>query len=398
MAPVVSPHGQSDDSSSTLPLVPNHRISGLDGLRAVSIALVIFSHVVITNHFDIGRDLTNVPWGRVGVEVFFVLSGFLITSLLLKEQTTRGRVDMTAFYLRRAVRILPPAMLYLAAIAVLTAIGVYHVPAGDFAACVVFVRNVFTDFPFTHHYYSDQTSHYWSLSIEEQFYVLWPALLLAGGKKIARRAGWSVALLPICAIYLNSYVWKHPIFTPVRYFSAFGPILLGCLLALYRDATSPIRPLFIVVGQRGWIAVAAVSGAVFCNYIPHFDPLISLARSAAFALVINYLIEAPSSFTGRMLNLPSIAYVGRLSYSLYLWQQIFCWADPKSTRLRWEQFPLNVGLACLMAMLSYHLVELPSLRLRDRIMRSWRPRPALTPLVPTPVPAAEEPRRASDSA
>jgi peptidoglycan/LPS O-acetylase OafA/YrhL len=369
MPSLAAPSGHSPDSSSKPALVPVHRLGGLDGLRAISIGLVIFSHVIATNHLQADSRDNTVEWGRVGVDMFFVLSGFLITWLLLKEKSSRGRVSLKAFYLRRAFRILPPAMLYLAAMAVLTAVGIYHLPAGDFGACILFVRNIYSDHPFLYHYYSDQTSHYWSLSVEEQFYLLWPLLLVIGGGKIARRTGWWVALVPLGAIYLDFHGRKHPIFSFLGYFAWFGPILVGCLLALYRDANSPIRHFFSAIGRYGWIPLAATVGAILSNYLPHVHLFVTLAYSAAFALIINSLIEAPSSFAGRMLNLRPVSYLGRLSYSLYLWQQMFCWADPNLPRRWWECFPLNIALACLLAMLSYHLVELPILRLRDRIMK-----------------------------
>src|SRR5260221_4908735 len=128
------------------------RIPSLDGLRAISIALVVWCHV------GDGRGMYS--YGSFGVTIFFVISGFLITHLLAAEEEKRGSVSISDFYRRRAFRILPPAILYLLVTAGLTS-GV------DVLHCLLFVRNLNPG--------SEVTSHYWSLSIEEQFYLIWPA-------------------------------------------------------------------------------------------------------------------------------------------------------------------------------------------------------------------------------
>ena len=149
------------------------RLPGLDGLRACSIVEVMVSHLAITN---------RLPWipafivallgirGGWGVTVFFVISGFLITHLLVLEETRSGRISLGAFYARRALRILPPALAYLAVVAVAAFAGWVRVTPTDLLSSVFFFRNL-TQSPDLY------TAHFWSLSIEEQFYLCWPLTL-----------------------------------------------------------------------------------------------------------------------------------------------------------------------------------------------------------------------------
>ncbi len=146
------------------------RIPCLDGFRCLAILLVIVCHSLPD---------CNPPWlGKLGVDIFFGLSGFLITALLLNERAQTGRIDLAAFYKRRAFRILPPALVFLAAVG----IGGLFKTRLELAATLLFFRNYL---PIQHGSYA--TGHLWSLAVEEHFYMLWPGLLVLGLSFIKNR-------------------------------------------------------------------------------------------------------------------------------------------------------------------------------------------------------------------
>ncbi len=163
----------------------------LDGWRACAILFVIACH---------SQPDCNPAWlGKLGVDIFFGLSGFLITTLLLAESLAEGRIDLLAFYRRRAFRILPPALVFLTVIG----LGGLFKTRLEVVAALFFFRNYL---PIQHATYA--TAHLWSLAIEEQFYLLWPGLLvLAGAASMQRWIGHAALLIGLWRIYAASAPW-----------------------------------------------------------------------------------------------------------------------------------------------------------------------------------------------
>jgi peptidoglycan/LPS O-acetylase OafA/YrhL len=180
------------DPSRTLPPKNRDRIPALDGWRGVAILMVLISHVSSALPWHIGASL-----GGHGVALFFVLSGFLITTLFMREREATGRINLRAFYLRRFFRLMPVAWLYLATVGVLAALRLADAKPIDFAACLFFFRN------FIERHGAIITGQFWSLSIEEQFYLAWPLILIYCTARRAREVALTVALLVavICALH-----------------------------------------------------------------------------------------------------------------------------------------------------------------------------------------------------
>ena len=216
----------------------------LDGLRAISIVIVIVSHLQF-----IYRDRKHpTPWyllarGSVGVDVFFVISGFLITLLLLREHRRRGRVSLRQFYLRRVLRIFPAYFLFVAAAFAIAWYQSVPIPRQVVTAACTFTTS-FLGAPFgpgaSHHFWN--TSHLWSLSVEETFYLVWPTVFVLAG----RRAGFAACCVYIVAVPLTRWLLLRAHFTP-SYLAFFAPtrcdtIAFGCCLAvLLASDTSPPR-------------------------------------------------------------------------------------------------------------------------------------------------------------
>jgi peptidoglycan/LPS O-acetylase OafA/YrhL len=335
------------------------RIPGLDGIRALSIILVILCHAL-------NGVTTWSQYGAFGVESFFVLSGFLITWLLCVEEDKRGAVSLPSFYARRALRILPPAFLYIAAASLLGVLGWADLARNEPFYAAFFVRNLMPNG-------GPHLAHFWSLAIEEQFYLLWPVVFLL--LRSDRRRLVFTALLIIVAPF-----WRHAMYAAAggamwvnsgRFDLRYDALMVGCCLALLRHDGAFRRLAMNRVIKSTPVAVVAL-GAIVAGCaglpIPAFSASLSFIGVAAF---INFSVERPNGVIGAFLNWRPMVWIGQLSYSLYLWQQIFCW----HSKLPWlGQFPQNIFAAFIAAALSYYLLETPLAGVRRRVPYLSNPR------------------------
>jgi peptidoglycan/LPS O-acetylase OafA/YrhL len=345
------------------------RIPSLDGLRAISIAMVLAGHAAsgIPALRDRPLLLYTVFNGSRGVNVFFVISGFLITSLLLREDRLTGRISLRQFYIRRAFRILPPFWIFLGTIVLLWKLGAFETRWAHLAVAFTFLRDYIAG--------DWWTGHSWSLSVEEQFYLLWPAAMVLAGR---RRSLWIASGLIVAApaIRVLSHLFVTGRFGPIEFFMfhmRVDSLMFGCALALVQN--SPRLDGFAkrVLNWPGMLLALCfflfLSG--YLNY--RFQGYYLLPFGYTFeAITISYLllyfVRSPDSVGGRLLNSRFLVHVGVISYSLYLWQQLFL-TDLLRSRL--SNFPVNLIAAFVAAELSWRLVEQPALRLRQRF-NGWR--------------------------
>jgi peptidoglycan/LPS O-acetylase OafA/YrhL len=335
-----------------------HRIPSLDGLRAISIVMVFIAHLAGTARFPLSAGTGNfLGLGELGVHVFFVISGYLITRLLLDELNTHGRVNLAAFYLRRTLRIFPPYYVYLAVVFVSGSLSVLQLAPHDIAHGLTYTSN----------YYPERSwflGHTWSLSVEEQFYLLWPALLmLAGRRRAILIAAWTVVLVPL--VRLGSWELMRWASDGIghRFETVADAIAVGCVLAgirpwLHRSAVymrALASPWFVAVPL---IVVAA--NLLHDHPVAYFLGGLFLTNVGA-AACLDRCVTFASGRVGRFLNARPMVFVGSISYSLYLWQQLFL---NRSSANAMSTFPLNLALAVCAALASYHVVERPSLQLR----------------------------------
>ena len=333
------------------------RLPGLDGIRALSIAAVIIYHV----GWSAGLR-GNIGYGAYGVHVFFVLSGFLITHLLCQEEQRTGRIDLKDFYRRRAFRILPPVIVYLSFLVAMSGIGALHVIPSDLLHSLLFTRNLF-DGP-------TQTSHFWSLAIEEQFYFLWPSIMILLGSNRTR-------LVASTVLFLWAPIWRQITYRIYggaanvnlsRGDLVYDVLLAGCILALLRNDERFGRWMRGRVLQGPAIPLISLVFLPVALSLPGRSAAASRTCSSVLvALFINYTVDHPDGLIARLLNARPVVTVGILSYSLYIWQQAFCY----ESSLPWiGQFPQNVAAAVALSAFSYYLVERPCLRFRKRQKRA----------------------------
>lgn len=326
------------------------RLPGLFGIRAISIALVLLYHVGAT---ALAPGL--IEHRMRGVNIFFVLSGFLITYILCREEDKRGFISLKAFYLKRALRIIPPLLPYLAALMILTGLGIVAVKFSDIMYCLLFVRNVF---PVPNFSGSAQTDHLWTLAVEEQFYLLWPLLLILLRTNRARLK-FAIALLlfsPIWHIICFRMAGGPQYVNHVRFDLTYDAILMGCCLALMRQEPRLLAYLRNPWLQGRWFPAAALAGLVAVLYVGRLERVTYVIT----ALFINYAVE----HEGGLLNYKPVMWLGKISYSLYIWQQLFCWGFSN----HWlGRFPQNLIASLAVGYLSFLFIEQPFTRLRQRV-------------------------------
>jgi peptidoglycan/LPS O-acetylase OafA/YrhL len=350
-----------------------------NGLRGIWIlAIIVF-------HASGGRYAVGAV---VGVDMFFVLSGFLITALLLDEFSNRGRISLRAFYVRRGLRLFPAFAVFL-----LVCLAIYFRVEGDLrdlmgrflVANGLYFANIAESTG--HHLY---WAHTWTLSAEEQFYLLWPAALIVLFRLRLSRpqiVGATVGLALLSSV-LRYVLWNHGPYQENIDFAYYNPathadsLLLGCALGqLYAWNLLPSsgRARRILY----WLAIA--SGAALAVFTGFGHPQSPLLFEGGLVLVV---VASAVFFIGcfddkprwpfRVFRWRPLAYVGEISYGLYLWNPVFLFNYPGTA------FPPLVGVACAfaVAIVSFHVVEVPALRLKPR----FTPVPHQRPVVVEPAP------------
>ncbi len=348
---------------------PKNRIPSLDGLRAISIALVLWAHMGGTKGF-VGTSITHAAGnlGNLGVRVFFVISGYLITTLLLAEDKKTGTISLGRFYLRRCFRIFPPAYAFLAVVIVLNWMQIWILQPGDLASAATYTAN----YHLNHSWY---VGHLWSLSVEEQFYLLWPAVLLLAGRR--RGIGVTVAVYlagPFVRVGLWYFFPSIRAGLDYRFEAVADTLACGCALALLNDRISNSSRYLRCIVSR-WVGAtlaAAILGLAYMNtYTRLAKPIGQSLLNLAIALWISHCMRAPDTLFGRFLNWRPITIMGVLSYSVYLWQQPFL---NRSGEQFINGFPQNIVFVAGCAVASYILVERPFLMLRQKLEESIFPR------------------------
>ena len=339
-------------------------IPSLDGWRAVAILAVMASHAALP--FAAHHSwLRFAEQGAAGVDIFFALSGFLICSRLLAEHERSGRIDWKGFYRRRAFRILPPYLAYLGVLGVLAGMGLAVVAGPDWATCLLFCRNYLAK-----GYWSWETGHFWSLAVEEHFYLLFPLLLaFLGPKRLRSAAPWLLLFLEAWRMADHRFHWFDAVLpgtvTPYRSDVRISGIAFGCWAALLLQL--PRVRAFAARYATGAVTVMLAALVLGCLYF--YPPLFVLwQRVLIAALVVSTTLNA-GNFCGKLLEAAPLRWIGRLSYSLYIWQQLFL---APSAGHWWQVFPLNLGLAFGAAWISYRWIELPLLAVGKRFGRSGK--------------------------
>ncbi len=378
-------------------------VPALDGLRALAVAAVLVFH----------GGFTWAPGGFLGVDVFFVLSGFLITGLLVGEYDRTGTLGLARFWARRARRLLPALLAMLLLVA---AYAVWLAPSGslgqirrDALSTLFYVAN-WNQVSSGQSYFaalqgSSPLLHTWSLAIEEQFYLLWPLIVFAvmrlGRSRsvllVLSGAGAVASAVAMAVLYQNGLGVNRVYYgTDTR----AQDLLIGAALAIAlarfggkaralgesRPAEAKARSLITESrALRGVLMVAGGAGLAFvCYAVTSAESSSAWLYAGGFgvvslctAAVLACVTLVPASPLARLLSLPPVRYVGRISYGLYLWHwPLFVMLDTERTGLGgWQLFGVRVATTFVISVASYHLLEMP---IRRGALQRWKAR-ILTP-------------------
>lgn len=352
---------------------PDRRIPSMDGLRAVSILLVLLAHGFSSHDFPFLPGWAQVAIfhnGPLGVQIFFVLSGYLITGILLSERERKGRIDIKRFYLRRIFRIVPASYLFLSALAALTALGLIAVSGNLLLVSFLYILNYQAVWGGEGEGYW-YVAHFWSLCVEQQFYLLWPFVLNRLTLRHAQRALIALALL-MPVVRVASYF----LFPGLRgqlgmmFHTGSDSIFIGSLTALLLHQFPDWRSR---IGGAHWsLAFAAgaflLVGSVFAHFLMGGVWSLVFSRTvngslAAFLLV--WSIENSRSKWGQFLNAAPVVYVGAISYGVYLWQQVFL-AETATRSV--GSVLLGIAGTFATAAFSFHCFERPLLLFGRKLM------------------------------
>ena len=344
------------------------RVASLDGLRAFSIMTVLFSHSQASCNFPaIIPDWLGLLFsGQFGVRIFFVISGFIITLLILREENKKGGFSIRNFYLRRILRIFPVYYLFLLCVIIVSRFADLRLNPGEITAALTFTTGWWKNGTWI-------LGHTWSLSVEEQFYLVWPVILyfVTTPRKRMIVAICIVAIHPLLRIlvYLSPlWEWRSYIFS-----GSGDSILYGCILAMtlfyYGPSTRKYFTSYVAITRI--VLIALLWGSATLQWKAMLGvitvPFSNTIESISIAwLVASFIFNADFGF--RVLNSRVLIFIGTISYSWYIWQQLFLFRCGRFFSEDWFRFPINITMSFVAACLSYYLIEKTFERLKKKVV------------------------------
>jgi peptidoglycan/LPS O-acetylase OafA/YrhL len=376
-----SPTSLSAEAVSRSPAAVTSRLQSLDGWRAVSILMVLGCHAAFVAGFPFSRSpVYNLVFdGNLGVRFFFVISGFLITWLMILERDKNGSVSLREFYIRRCLRILPIYVVFLSVLAVLEVTGVAKQSPAAWIGSLTFTRNSFGGVTGGDSF----SAHLWSLSVEEQFYLAWPVLFFLLGRRGDRSilGLLAIAILAVPAIpginsmslytggFYSQVVEPFLSWNSLKYFNCLAFGCLGAVLFAHHR-----KMIEEYLKRLPFLTAGLGIGLILFPYLSSFLPLKAITvehlgpsfQALGFTILLLHSVIAPEWGLYRILNWEWVRRIGVWSYSLYIWQQLF-WRSPQSFGLN-HIWWMGVWLVPLFAvtLLSYYGLERPFFKLRSR--------------------------------
>jgi peptidoglycan/LPS O-acetylase OafA/YrhL len=361
----------------------------LDGVRGIAVLLVVVTHFASLSP----ANYHYFHPGLLGVDIFFVLSGFLITSILLQEFEANRSINLKRFYVRRFLRLMPA---YWACVLFMHFVGPHWLSAGE-AEPAGSIRNLFfaliymTNWQEVYGAYFGVFTHLWSLAVEEQFYLIWAPLFLALLLKMKSRVsifGTTLSLILLLFVSFEMKVGLSTVSTKYLYGATdcrMIPLLLGALASmafLWKSLPAKFAASrwFDLLALTSFLVALLLASRFRIASKPTFQvmPWFGLA----WAIIILWMVTRKQTIVHSALSFPPLLWVGRVSYGLYLWHHFFV------ASVRDHPWPLSVKLAVGLALsfvvttYSYHVLELPFLKLKERFTpaepRDTRLQPAVS--------------------
>ncbi len=347
----------------------------LNGIRAYAIILVLLAHFLGSPNIPpIIRDLLGFAgFGTIGVRLFFLLSGFLITHVLVLEYEKNKFINIKSFFIRRILRIFPCFYVYLIALFLLKSASIIEIETNALLFSLFYVQNL-NVFQKSHAFTTSWlVKHSWSLSVEEQFYLFYP-FFFARIKKLIKYNG--ILFLLISCLFCTFFRALNYSFPDISRYVG-GPFLMhidfllwGCVIRLlYKKYSkkiithvSPFKNLLLILSL---ILSAYASRIEYYNGINIMICGVLILLSNAYFLL--YFLLFPNSTIGIMFENSYFGFIGKLSYSLYVWQQLFLGSSNLWLKYHFMTYaPINILCIFAFAVFSYYIVEKPFLRLKTR--------------------------------
>ena len=337
-------------------------IPSLYGLRAISVLLVIVYHLQnARNPVSFPSFIEPAYFGHFGVNTFFVISGFLITSLLMQESEQNGKVSISRFYTRRILRIFPAYYFLLLIYFFLQLAGLIHLNRSDWFFSLTLLKQFNNP--------GGITAHLWTISAEEIFYLFFPLIftwLYPRNKSLLNYLLIFVVLaaVPACRMLIHNFFPTYPFNVFVR----GDALAIGCLLALNYDKVKTISRSYktvfmsLLLMELSYLVLTETSAPGAAQILTGSAGW-SLPDNLAIAILLVISIEQRTTLWFRLLNSKVLVFIGTISYSIYLWQQIF------TSQLElgiFNQLPYSLIFLFLASVLSYRLIERPFLDMRKR--------------------------------
>lgn len=351
----------------------HNKITSLDGLRALAVVAVMLVHI----------GFPGFVLGGLGVDLFFALSGFLITHLFIREYRISGKINLLQFWARRFLRLMPIYWIYLAAITLLVVQGYGELNEHAEWAPNEYLASMwlyFVNYLPLGGIWSEQhlTIHLWSLAVEEQFYLIWPLVIV-----VLFRGQWLLrGTCIIFAVFIVYYLFFASEFELLQTITGRGiTLFLGCLFAVLCNMESCRRYFTVIsVSYVGLIIMLALAIMTVCTYLGYYEEReIKIGFAAYFGILFCYLIAClyyqSGSFVHKVLELPFLVFIGKISYGVYLYHlaiQMIVWQGIYPDGLLgspidylWRvamYFVLTLGLASA----SFYTVERYFLKFKDQ--------------------------------
>ncbi len=299
--------------------------------------------------------------GDTGVQIFFTLSGFLITLILLFERK-EGRISLKKFYIRRFLRLIPPLILFYIFVLVLMNFGLI---GSNYKGVLYSIFYVYNFVP--QEIYSGELAHTWSLSLEEQFYFSWPLFIYLFRKN---KYLISIAILFVLFSFLLVYIYTvtpPEIFMPYRRFiPGIGPIMFGSLSAIIYDSKKILIKEYFIENYK----ILSILLLIFLY--PLYCPIklinfTFLIHGCVMSIFLIWILANQKNDKINLIDYRVLNYVGKISYGIYVYQGLFLKTGPGGiNRLEIQKFPLNILLVFFMAVWSYEILEKPIIGVRKK--------------------------------
>ncbi len=377
----VSNHLDTQSHADTEPFNRTGRLRELDGWRAVSVLLVIVHHVLafqhrgLTSHFPALLHVAEFC-GPMGVNVFFVISGFVICRLLILEEASFGRVSLKAFYYRRVFRILPPLYCFLGVLSLLACLGLIHLSVRAILGAAIFAFDLGQGPVHLGQIYLGTidlgrdlwlVGHTWSLAVEEQFYLIFPGMLVLTPKRF-RSKMFLLAFLS-CSVWnlWTAFSGSEGLMSS-KTRAGFACIAFGVLMAMNERRVRAVArrvPGFLV-------ALVALVLLIHPEHSYSWKALLyeSLFVPVAIGLLLSFSLESKGWLRAFLCSKP-VQALGITSYGIYLWQQLFT-APGEFFAGAGKIIPMLLPMLFLVVPLSYFLIEVPAMRYGKALSRQTR--------------------------